>query len=254
VNDCAFVGLNGVTISGGSYTDSYDSSVASYTAGSAGNEGTVCSNQAISLSGGLTVVKGDADMGPAGSFSASGGARITGNQVTLPAIITEAAVAFGNAATVNNNSHIPLSAQGKQPLNGSNAFNLSGGDSVTLPAGTYYWSSATLSGGATITVTGATTIYVTGKVDFSGGSVANTTSIPSNFFLYCTGTTVTLSGATQTYGVIYAPTADITRSSGTSDFFGSMVGKTLTLSGGGGLHYDMALGGLGSSNTTQIVQ
>ena len=251
-NPCAFTGLNGITISGGSYTDSYDSSTASYTAGSAGNLGSVCSNGAIGLSGGSTVVNGDADTGPSGSFSASGGSHITGSQNTLAQNITEAAVNVGSAATVNNNASIPLTGKGNQALSGG-AFSLNGGDSLSLPPGTYYFSSATISGGSTLTITGQTIIYVTGNINFSGASLTNTTSLATNLQIYDMGTTVVLSGATQTYATIYAPTADITRSGGGSDFFGSMVGKSLTLSGGGGLHYDTSLGG-GGSSTVQLVQ
>ncbi len=131
---------------------------------------------------------------------------------------------------------------------------MSGGDYLTLPAGTYYFAKLTLGGGSYITVNGAVVIYTTGDVDISGGSVANTTSIPSNFQLYSSTTgKVTISGSSQMYAEVYAPQADITRSGGSSAFFGSMVGKTLTLSGGGGLHYDTALGG-GGSTTTQLVQ
>ena len=250
-NGCAFVGLNGITMSGGSYTDSYDSSSASYTVATAGSQGTVCSNGAISLSGAPTVVNGNADVGPSGSISV-GSSLITGSQITLPQNISEAAVNVGTAATVNNNGAIPLTAKGNQALSSGN-FNLSGGDSVTLPAGTYYFSTAKMTGGSTLSVTGQTIIYVTGNIDFSGGSVTNTTALAANLQIYDTGSKVVLTGNSQSYSTIYAPTADITRS-GSSDFYGSMVGKSLTLSGGGGLHYDTALGGGGGNTSVQLVQ
>ena len=196
---------------------------------------------------------GDADMGPSGgSFSASGGASVTGSQVTLQQNLTEAAVNVGSAATVNNNASIPMTGKGNQALSSGN-FSLNGGDSLSLPPGTYYFSTATISGGSTLTITGKTIMYVTGNIDFSGASLTNTTSLATNLQIYDMGSTVVLSGATQTYATIYAPTADITRSGGGSDFFGSMVGKSLTLSGGGGLHYDTSLGG-GGSSTVQLVQ
>jgi hypothetical protein len=55
------------------------------------------------------------------------------------------------------------------------------------------------------------------------------------------------------YGVVYGPTADITRSGGSSDFFGSMVGASLTLSGGGGLHADEAIKGVKSGGRKATV-
>jgi len=250
-----FIGLDFVNISGGSYTDSYDSSSGSYSAHSAGQKGTVCSNATISLSGGLTVVHGDAHPGPGYSDTMTGGSSVTGSTAALTKAMVEPAVDPGDAATVNNNSHIPLSARGKQLLDSHGNFTLSGGDSVSLPPGTYYFATLTLSGGSPLTITGKTLIYVTGKVDTSGGSMDNTSQIPSNLQLYPMGTTCVLSGASQTYAVIYGPTADITRSGGTSDFFGTMVGKSLTLSGGGGLHADTAVSGVsGSSRKATLVQ
>ena len=51
------------------------------------------------------------------------------------------------------------------------------------------------------------------------------------------------------HAVVYAPTADISLTGGNSDFFGMLVGASLTLSGGGGLHADTALSG--TSSTTR---
>jgi hypothetical protein len=240
---CGFIGLDFVTISGGSYTDSYYSSQG-YSAATAGSHGNVCSNGNIGLSGGLTVVHGDAHAGTTGTYSTSGGASTTGSTANLSYTLVEPPVDTSAAAASNNNNNIPLSAFGKTAYNSSTrAFTLSGGDHLTLPQGTYYFSTLTLSGGASLTVSSAVKIYCTGDVNASGGSVTNTTAIPSNLQLYTTGSKCVLSGATQTYAEVYCPGADITRSGGTSDFFGAMVGKSLTLSGGGGLHFDQSLAG-----------
>jgi len=142
---------------------------------------------------------------------------------------------------------IPLSAQGKYPLVSGN-FSLSNGDSVTLFPGTYYFSTLTLSGSSSLEITGRTIIYVTGNVDTRGGSLTNTTQIPSNLQLYGMGPSVVLLAGTQMHAVIYAPTADISCSSG-MDFFGMMVGASLTLSGGCGLHADTSV--TGTSSTTR---
>lgn len=250
-----FVGLNGVTISGGSYTDSYDSNSGTYSKSTAGNQGDVCSNANINLSGGGTVVNGNAHPGIGGTFTATGGSSATGSTTALTQSLSEPAVNVGNAATVNNNSDIPNSTQGKKPVGPAGDFNLSGGDSVSLPAGTYYFSSFTLSGGSWVTITGQTIIYCTGDVNVSGGSIMNTSQLPVDCQIYGLGHNVNLSGSSQFYGVIYAPTANITRSGGSSDFFGMMVGASLDLSGGGGCHYDQALASLtGAQQGAQLVQ
>lgn len=255
INCGPFIGTESVTISGGSYTDSYDSGSGAYSAGTAGQQGHVCSNGKISLSGGSTVVKGDAHPGPGKTVDASGGSYVVGSTTPLDSALNEPAVDPGDAATVNDNGSVPNSAQIKDPLDNSGKFTLSGGDSVALAPGTYYFSSLTLSGGSSISITGKTIFYVTGDVNVSGGSILNSTQLPVNCQLYGMGTKVVLSGSSQWYGVVYAPTADVTRSGGSSDFFGMIVGKKLTLSGGGGCHYDQALGSLtGASSGTQIVQ
>lgn len=250
-----FVGLNSVTISGGSYTDSYDSSQGAYSSSAAGSKGNVCSDGTISLSGGGTAIRGDAHPGVGKTVNASGGSAVTGSTTALTQPLSEASVNVGSAATVNNNANIPKSAQGKAPLNGNGNFNLSGGDSVTLPPGTYYFASFTLSGGASVGINGPTIIYCQGDVAVSGGSIMNSTQLPVNCQLYSMGAHVTLSGSSQFYGVVYAPNAAITRSGGSSDFFGMMVGASLDLSGGGGCHYDQSLGALtGAPQCAQLVQ
>jgi Flp pilus assembly protein TadG len=250
-----FIGLDGVTISGGSYTDSYNSDNGAYYRSSAGKNGHVCSNSKISLSGGSTVVNGDAHPGPTSSVSASGGSYVTGSKTPLDNPLNEPPVDASKAKTDNDNEYVPNSTGNKDPLDSSGNYKLSGGDTAELPPGTYYFSSLTLSGGSSIMITGKTVIYVSGNVDISGGSLVNTTQKAINCQLYSTGSKVTLSGGSQWYGVVYAPTADIVRSSGSADFYGMAVGKTLTLSGGGGCHYDEALDYLtGHTTGAQLVQ
>lgn len=237
---CGFIGLTFVNISGGSYTDSYSSTAGSYSTSTAGSKGNVCSNGDISLSGGLTKVNGDATPGPGESVSASGGSTVTGSSAAATQSLSEAAVDSSAASSTNNDASIGLDNKGKTVYTSSTkAFNISGGDTITLPAGTYYFSSVTVSGGSIINFgTGQTKIYCTGDWNTSGGSLVNPGSIPANLQIYIQGSTTVLSGSAQMYGIVYAPASDITRSGGSSAFFGSMVGKSLTLSGGGGLHYD----------------
>ena len=204
------------------------------------------------MSGGLTIIKGNATPGIGDSVSMTGGSSVTGSTTPETTALSEPAINPGSAATTNNNSHIPTTTHGHAAVNGSGNFNVSGGDSVTIPAGTYYFKTMTLSGGSSITLSGAVVIYVAGNTDLSGGSVTNTGDIPANLQLNAMGTTLKLSGGSDLYAEIYAPTADITQSGGSSSFYGSMVGASLTLTGGGGLHADKSLGG--SSNGAQLVQ
>jgi Flp pilus assembly protein TadG len=253
INCGPFVGLNKVDMSGSAYTDSYDSSQGAYSAAGAGNGGHVCSNGRISMSGSATV-NGDAHPGTSSNLSMSGSASVSGSTTRLTQALNEPAINMGNVATSNNNNLVPLSANNKTPLDNKRNFSLSGGDSVTLPAGTYYFAKFQLSGGSSVALSGQTIIYCTDQVDLSGGTILNPSTRPADCQLYCTGDQVSLSGSSSFYGAVYAPTADVSRS-GSSDFYGMIIGKTLSLSGQGGLHYDTSLGVLsGGQQQAQLVQ
>jgi hypothetical protein len=184
----------------------------------------------------------------------SGGSSVTGSTAALTTALVEPAVDPGNAATVNDNGSIPLTALNKEPLDASGNFFLSDGDSISLPPGKYYFTTLVLDENSSLTITGKTSIYVTGKVDASEGTITNTTQIPSNLQLYPMATPCLLSGDAPMYAVVYGPTADIVRFGGNSDFFGALVGKSLILSGGG-LHGDLSVSGVsGSTRKASLVQ
>jgi Flp pilus assembly protein TadG len=237
-----FIGIDKVVLSGGSYTDSYNSSTGSYSGSSAGNQGHVCSDGPITLSS-SSFVNGNALPGSGSSVSMSGGSFVTGSTQPRTAPLNLPPVDFGDSASNNLNTQIPTSDAGAIPYNTSTKeFKLSGGDHVTLAAGTYYFSKFTLSGGSSITVTGPTKIYCVGDFTASGSSIANTTFKPANLQVFCTGSKVDISGGSNFYGTVYAPTSKVVRSSGSNHVFGSLIGKELTLSGGGGAHADLSLG------------
>ena len=135
---------------------------------------------------------------------------------------------------------------------------VSGGGTLTISPGTYDINSITLSGGSKLVISpmGAVVLNVNGvdssgktigtPINFSGGSIANTSDIASNFTINYGGTgQVDLSGGSNNYAVVDAPNAPIVFSGG-SDFFGSVVGSTINDSGGTALHFDLALLGNGS--------
>ena len=95
---------------------------------------------------------------------------------------------------------------------------------------------------ATLAFSGAVIINVTGKFTDDGGSL-RTLRLPSNlqvFSSYTGSNGVTVSGTSATYMSIYAPGTDVTISGG-RPFYGSLVGKTLTVSGNSSLHQDLDL-------------
>lgn len=249
-----FIGIAKATLSGGSYTDSYNSGMGVYNNASAGNEGHVCSDGPITLSS-SSYVNGNALPGSGQTVNMSGSSFVTGSTTPRSQPLNLPPVDFGNSAAINNNAAIPISDGGYVPYDmGKGEFKLSGGDHVTLSPGTYYFSSFTLSGGSSITVTGATVIYCVGDFTASGSSIVNTSLNPTKLQVFCTGGKVDISGGADFYGAVYAPTSKVVRSSGSNHVYGSLIGKELTLSGGGGAHADTALGALnGTSGNVALV-
>jgi len=215
-----------MTVSGGGTIDSSGIGTAGPT-----NHGTVRSNGKITVSS--STVNGDAIPGPGKSVSISGSGSVSGS--TTPATssigctpITLSTLATSLAAS-NDNATIPLTGQNKSVLASAShtEFSMSGGDTLTLPAGTYYFTKFTISGGSTITLGGPVRILVTGNVSISGGSFVNSSAY--SFRFWHSGATFSLSSSTFT-GIVYAPSASLTISS--SRLTGSVFANSVGISGG----------------------
>lgn len=234
-----FYGRDFVTLSGGSGTDSYDSSQGPYDPLTAGAHGDVITNGNLTVSGG-GVVAGDATTG--GIITLSGGSTITGQQSTGAPPVTVAdqpacspytgwtgvTILSGNVAISNNK------------------LTISGGGSAALAPGSYCWAGITLSGGSTIQVAnGPVTIALTGQANLSGGSLVNLTQDPRQVTLWSSFVTanngVVFSGGSASYLAVYAPQAAVSFLGG-SAFFGSIISRSINTSGGATmLHYDLSL-------------
>jgi hypothetical protein len=94
------------------------------------------------------------------------------------------------------------------------------------------------SGPVIMNVAGASQVT---PIDFTGGVVSNSTFVPANLQIQYAGTgNVKINGGTQTSAMIYAPLASILVTGG-ADFFGSVLGATVTVNGGTRIHYDRHL-------------
>jgi hypothetical protein len=268
----AVFGNLGVTMSGGSYTDSYISTPPHITRGQY-KHGDVGTNSlhscAISLSGG-TQIFGKAWVG-------FGGNPATGICLSC------------NSSVYNKNTGSLTSAKDMtpktDPAGGTcmGALKLTNHATKTLSSGNYRYSSINLSGGSKLTLSGTVTIHIDGdltvsggsgwsggggggcgggsdgssiviasgsatiyangkKIDFSGGSLINNTQDPKNLTIYGTAhlQSVNLSGQSSQHLLLYAPTAAITLSGG-QNTFGSIIGSTVNISGGSSVHYDEVL-------------
>ncbi len=104
-------------------------------------------------------------------------------------------------------------------------------------------------------------LYFLGNVDIAGKGVLNPANQPADLLLYGVQPTgsvtphVSLGGNGQISAAVYAPGHDVTVNGGGSSghVFGSVVGKTVAMTGVTNLHYDEALGSAGVINNYQIV-
>jgi hypothetical protein len=248
----AIIGLNWISVtSASSLVDAYESSIG-YPASQ--------SDQSLMLSNGTINVKGTIDgsmVSTGGNIIVQSGTLVTGDVVYATSLSNSGTVQGANDHQTSAPIVLPIpgacGSYTKAPttwIHGAYTYDavkgnltVSGGNTATLDPGSYCFNNVTISGGSTLGITGAVKISVTGKFVDSGGSIQNPSHIPANlqvFSSYTGSNGVTVSGASATYMSIYAPGTDVTVSGG-GGLFGSLVGKTLTISGGSSVHEDLDL-------------
>lgn len=236
---CAGIwGLDGVDGDGSLITDSYDSSAGPYGPGNTFFNGDICSDQDIVLEGSVTI-GGDAMYGEGFSLTTFGSSySIYGvttehtRELAIPPIDMVA------AAATNDNATIGLTTKGNDPFGGTEwDFVVTGNDNLTLNGGTFFMTSALVSGKAILTITAPTTFYISGPATFTGGGIVNATLNPKNLIIYSTGATMTIDGDDGFYGVVIAPETTVTFT-GNSDIYGSVLAGFLQLAGDTMIHVD----------------
>jgi hypothetical protein len=238
------VGLNAIAMSGNTST-SYWSSAGTVTNGPYGS---IASNGAITLSG-STYINGDARPGVGQIVNGAAG-RVAGNTTPLTAPMNFPNGDGSAYATVNDNAAVPQ-------ITGAKDFNVGAGVTATVPAGNYYLHDFNLSANGTMNVTGQATFYVYNNLTLSG--TANTAgNLPKNLKIVMIGDPGTgkagkanLSGTSALYATLYAPQSPVALS-GTGDFYGSILGQSITMTGTSAIHYDLSL--TGSTGMIQLVK
>jgi len=235
-------------------TDSYDSSVASYSAGGcSGNLGTNSgASGAVALQNHATVC-GTITTGAGGTVTTSAVASYTTpakmltSPVTLTAVTAPSLPSGGSASFSDNAIHVLTPGKSYSTISCSGPHTV-----IQLPAGTY------VAGGVTMTqcaleVTGPVVVYLTGVLDVSTNATINAPSIsdaglPTNLIFLGTSaaTDVHLYSSVVVYAGIYTPAAHEIHIEQHSELYGAGVAMTFHGENYGMIHYDQALATMGA--------
>ncbi|HTL47363.1 MAG TPA: collagen-binding domain-containing protein [Verrucomicrobiae bacterium] len=240
--DFAVFADQSLQLTGNATVDSYNSTVGAYGGANKASNGDVGTNSTgsstVTLNGNATI-KGDAQVGPNGNpasvISLTGNAAITGVKSAAPAL-----------------KDFPTQSSNSASLG---ALTLSGNTTRVIGAGTYRFSSISITGNATLQATGPVDIYVDGPVKIAGNGISTQANTPPNFLLFVTtADDVQLSGNGNFYGGIYAPLSHV-KNTGNGELYGAVVSDTYQQTGNGNVHYDEAMrdaGGVGSNGVSLV--
>ena len=157
------------------------------------------------------------------------------------AAITPTSAVSGTKFAPTGSTDVTIPANGKYVFSSWTANN--GTTTITAPADIYINGDFKMAGTGTLKIVAAGTnkvrFFVNGNFTQSGGNIVNASKVPGNLYISVTkpGTSVSLKGTVPTYAHIYAPLSAASEN-GTGDFYGWMIGKTLSYIGGAKLHYD----------------
>jgi hypothetical protein len=242
--------------------------------------GNVGTNGNLTASGTNTVINGSLSTPRTGvgncatatpdAMTLKSGATVTGGLIQLPQMITYPTPTTPSPLPPTTNVNIPSSATcASAGISASNCTTLSpgvlslhptgglplaigdisltGGATLHFTEGFYNLNSIKLAGNSFIVVdSGLVIMNVVGTnqqtpIDLTGGQSVNLSYDPSHLQIQYGGTgTVKLSGGAASVEMLYAPNAPVILSGGT-DLYGSLMGKTLSDTGGMHIHYDRHL-------------
>ncbi len=192
--------------------------------------GHVASNGDVVLSG-RTTVQGDVIPGPGRRAVVPPQSKVTGR--TTPAAGPADCVPVGLAAydafrAANDNARIPKTTAGRDAVR-DGALVLDGPDPLTLPPGTYVFSSIALSDRAHVLLSGETHVFVTGDVTLAGNSHLNPAGGGFRLRLVVAGAHVSLDTLSTLGAFLYAPSAAATFAGG-SRLVGSVFAASVAVS------------------------
>jgi Tfp pilus assembly protein PilX len=273
-------GCGALNFSGGVLTDSYDSGAlvlvggvpqTQAMTGDVGTNGNLTEGGGSVVNGTLSTPRtgvGRCSSGAVDALTANGNAQVTGGLIQLPQALNyplpaapvptpgENAVNISAATACAGIGLAPpmcLGAGGNLTLTpGAGPLvlgnvRLSGGSTLHLRAGTYNLNSFVLTGNSNVIVDSGPIVFniegddVATVVDLTGGTTTNLSFDPTNFQINYRGTgSILMNGGTAAAALVYAPRAALSLSGG-ANFYGSLLGASVTITGGTRVHYDRKL-------------
>jgi hypothetical protein len=233
-----FIGLSSFTVKNNTFVGSYNSSNTTLpTHAGAGNKGLVGSNGNV-ISGNNDLLQGDVLLGPAGSvsgFSISGATTTQSTPIAAPAM--------------------PAWSPGTNPGSIPSSYTVS--SSVTLPHGTYWFTSLTIPQSGTLSFDGPSTVYVNGSVDLLGSIIAYG-SVPSNLKIYQYGSNTFgdpggSANVTTIIADVVAPNANFIEKN-VVYFYGRGFFSSITDKNNADFYYDVSEGSAIGGKTITTVQ
>ena len=253
----ALFGDQTVNVSGNAITDSYNSSLGPYDNDpsspgyNAAHNGDIGTN--ATTAGGVAV---------SGSIFVDGQVAVGSNVADPTSVVTGYDPAFITGGTdppsdtqdvVSQGTPFPMPAVTVPAgLNCPNETITSSTTTTLSPTGgqngdgVYCYHNLTVQGNATLTASGEVTVYLTGRLIARGDSTVGVLSDPRQMtflmdsFAQATLEQGTITGSTQLAGSLYGPQATIDIQ-GNAEVFGSIIAKTVNLTGSAIIHYDEAL-------------
>jgi Tfp pilus assembly protein PilX len=225
--------------------------------GSVGTNGNLTEGGGADIYGTLSSPRvgiGACSAGNVSALSSSGGATVNGHNPPLAGDIVQLPQAVSMPAPTVPTG-VPTSSyngNGQILLNGASVGNVTVDAHSTLTLGapgvtsTINVNSLTINGNATLNILGTVILNVVGTgqptpIDFTGGSVSNSSFDPTTFQVLYAGTGgIRLNGGAHTTALIYAPNAAASFNGG-GDFYGSVIAQTIDDNGGASIHYDSRL-------------
>ncbi|HEY2545992.1 MAG TPA: pilus assembly PilX N-terminal domain-containing protein [Candidatus Acidoferrum sp.] len=262
-------GCGVLSFTGSASTNSYDSGALVGGVPVFGNyDGNVGANGNLNESGNVTINGtmstprtgvGNCASGGVDAWSSSGKATVTGGLVQLPQAVTFPVPVIPPPGATS----VTLNGKAAQTLTPGNYgdISISSNCVLTLTPGIYNINSISETGQGQVVIApdpithqyGQVTLNVTGNnqttpIDLSGGSVDNPSYVAAYMTINYAGTgNIKMTGGSASAAVINAPNASVTLT-GNSDFYGSVIGNTITDTGSGTIHYDRSL----SKNTFSV--